>query len=122
MNSEDGFILVVDDEPANIHLLSGILKGSYKLKAATSGQKALDIALKYDDLRLVLLDMMMPEMDGLTVLKSLKKDTKLADIPVIIISGLPEAADHEEALRAGAAAFIGKPVNSTELLELIDSI
>jgi CheY-like chemotaxis protein len=76
-------ILVVDDTPANLQLMSGLLQEDYKVKAATSGEKALKIAFTDPQPDLILLDIMMPEMDGYEVCKRLKADEKTNQIPII---------------------------------------
>jgi len=74
MNTRDKTLLVVDDAPDNIQLLSGLLKGKYKIKAATSGEKALLVARKTPPPDLILLDVMMPGMDGYEVCRQLQAD------------------------------------------------
>ncbi len=76
-------ILIVDDTPDNISLLSGLLKEQYKIKIATSGVKALQIAAQQPAPDLILLDVMMPEMDGYETCRRLKSDLLTVDIPVI---------------------------------------
>jgi sigma-B regulation protein RsbU (phosphoserine phosphatase) len=79
-------ILVVDDTPANLQLMSGLLQDDYKVKAATSGEKALKIAFTDPQPDLILLDIMMPEMDGYEVCKRLKADEKTNQIPIIFLT------------------------------------
>ena len=88
IETKNKIILIVDDIPDNLRLLSGILKGrgKYKLKAATSGQKALTIVQKLPHPDIVLLDVMMPEMDGYEVCKNIKNNPETAHIPVIFIT------------------------------------
>ena len=108
-------ILVVDDLADNIALLSNILSGLYKVKAATSGKRALEIAL---DSRpdLILLDIMMPEMDGYEVCRLLKQDPRTKNIPVIFISALGEEEDEKNGFDYGAVDYITKPVKSSLVL------
>ena len=110
--SERGFetILVVDDEPTNIDVISGILKKSYRTKVATSGAKALAIIEKSKP-DLVLLDIMMPEMDGFEVCKRIKADKDTEEIPVIFVSAKTETVDITGGLKIGAVDYITKPVN-----------
>ena len=103
-------ILVIDDEPINIQVLSGILDGDYKLIAATNGQKALELA-KRQKPDLILLDMVMPEMDGLAVCYALKADAETQDIPVIFVTSMSDPANEELGLQAGAVDYISKPVS-----------
>ncbi|MEP4484198.1 MAG: response regulator [Halioglobus sp.] len=103
-------LLVVDDEPANIQILSGILQEHYILIAATNGKKALELA-KAQHPDLILLDMMMPEMDGVEVCKALKSDEQTKDIPVIFVTGATDVENEERGLAAGAVDYIFKPVS-----------
>ena len=111
-------ILVVDDAPENIQVLSAILKPSYKVKAATSGERALKIAHSDKPPDLILLDIMMPEMDGYEVCRQLKADEHTRAIPVIFVTGLSEDTDQQKGLALGAAGYLTKPVNPDEVLAL----
>lgn len=108
-------ILIVDDEPANIDLLRDGLRDTYRIKAATSGQRALAIARKAARPDLILLDAMMPELDGFGVCEQLQQDPATAAIPVIFVSGSADA-DHRARARAlGARDFLVKPVERGRL-------
>ena len=113
-------LLVVDDTPANIHLLSGILKGRFKVKAATSGEKALQIARKAPRPDMILLDVMMPEMDGYEVCRRLKEDPQTSGIPVIFVSGNVDDTERDTGLELGAADYVCKPVDPEGLLASIE--
>jgi len=76
-------LLIVDDVPGNIDVLAAVLRGDYKIKAATSGDKALDLAHTFHP-DLILLDVMMPGIDGYEVCRRLKNDPRTHDIPVIL--------------------------------------
>ena len=86
-------ILVIDDAPANLQLMSGLLQEDYRVKAATSGEKGLKIALSVPQPDLILLDIMMPEMDGYEVCKRLKADQRTKGIPIIFLTAKSEAED-----------------------------
>ena len=109
--SEKQTILLVDDEPSNILLVSTNLSDKYKIKAATSGQKALEIAKKDPEIDLVLLDIMMPEMDGFETCERLKSDPTTAHIPVIFLTGKDSVNDRSKGLSLGARDFIEKPID-----------
>ncbi len=109
-------ILIVDDVAENLHALMAALRDEYAILAATSGEKALDIARRTPPPDLILLDIRMPGMDGYSVLSALKIDPATTDIPVIFVTALTEAADEARGLRLGAADYITKPVNP-ELLK-----
>jgi len=105
-------VLIVDDENMDILSLSHILSPEYTIYAAKDGEKAIMAADKYMP-DVILLDIIMPGMDGYTVLATLKKSDKTRDIPVIFISGLSNTADEEKGLSLGAADYIGKPFSPT---------
>ncbi len=106
-------ILVVDDAPENLEMLSVILKGDYTVKVATSGKKAIDIASNPNTLPdLILLDVMMPDMDGYEVCRHLKVSDLTRKIPVIFISALSESTDERRGFEVGGVDYITKPVNA----------
>ncbi|MCL2158267.1 MAG: response regulator [Oscillospiraceae bacterium] len=104
-------VLVVDDETSNILALTHILASEYTVYAAKSGQNALLAADKYLP-DVILLDIVMPEMDGYAVLSALRNSERTQNIPAIFISGLSDAADEEKGLSLGAADYISKPFSS----------
>lgn len=105
-------ILVVDDEPTNLHVLKKILEKDYRLAFATNGQKALTLAYA-EPPTLILLDIMMPDMSGLEVCQQLKSDVAMANIPIIFVTALSDGANETDGLNAGAVDYITKPVNSS---------
>src|ERR1700757_1930757 len=102
-------VLVVDDAPANIQIVNSILKDIYKIRIATSGAKALELVKVAPPPDLVLLDVMMPEMDGYEVCTRLKLDPKTRDIPVIFLTGQTEVEDETKGFDVGAVDYIHKP-------------
>jgi len=104
-------ILIVDDVHENVHALMNILRDDYAIVAATNGDKALELARRQPQPDLILLDIKMPGMDGYSVLAALKIDPETADIPVIFVTALAEAADEARGLALGVADYITKPVN-----------
>lgn len=109
-------LLVVDDNPENLAILGGVLQPHYDVLAAPSGERALRIAAREPKPGLILLDVMMPEMDGYAVLAQLRKDPATRDIPVIFLTALSDARDEEYGLQLGAADYITKPVQPTVVL------
>ncbi len=103
-------ILSVDDERFNLTLMERMLRGSYRIISVTSGQAALD-TLVQAPFDLVLLDIMMPEMNGLTTLNHIRSNPQTADVPVILISALADGPDVARGLEAGANDYITKPVD-----------
>jgi len=101
-------VLVVDDENSNIMALTHILSSDYIIYAAKSGQKAIEAAERYLP-DVILLDIVMPEMDGFAVIAVYKNSEKLMNIPVIFITGLSDPDDEEKGLSLGAVDYIGKP-------------
>lgn len=104
-------ILIVDDEPNNITVLTELLKEKYTLQACLSGVKALEICNQDPLPDLILLDIMMPKMDGLTVCQSLKDNPLTEHIPIIFISALTQTKDVVKGLSIGAADYITKPIS-----------
>ncbi len=108
-------ILIVDDTPANLELLSDMLKqGGYRVRAALNGNLALQAA-RNEPPDLILLDITMPDMDGYEVCRLLKEDEKLHDIPVIFISALNEMLDKIKAFSSGGVDYITKPFQFEEV-------
>ena len=104
-------ILIVDDMPANIRILKELLKDDYRIAAARSGFEALSVILGDELPDLVLLDVMMPGMDGYEVCARMKADPRTAGIPVLFVTAMGEAEDEERGLRAGGVDYIVKPIS-----------
>lgn len=104
-------ILIVDDTPDNITLLSALLKDKYKIKIATNGLKALHIASIDPSPDLILLDVMMPEMDGYETCRRLKDNPQTNHIPVIFLTAKSQVSDEEMGLKLGAVDYISKPIS-----------
>lgn len=102
-------ILITDDQPSNISILIELLKETYSIQIATSGQKAIDIIRGEMLPDLILLDVMMPIMDGHEVMKIIKTDEKTKDIPVIFITASESIELEKTALEYGAVDYIMKP-------------
>ncbi len=114
-------ILVVDDTPANLHLLVEILRhAGYKVRPTKNGQRALLVAEK-EHLDLILLDIVMPKMDGYEVCEQLKADERTYDIPVIFISALDEPFDKVKAFSTGGVDYITKPFQAEEVLTRVNT-
>jgi diguanylate cyclase (GGDEF)-like protein len=114
-------ILIVDDQPANLRVLDTMLKGkNYKVKKAIDGESAL-LAAEANPPDLILLDILMPNMDGYEVCNQLKSNRKTKDIPVIFISALSEVFDKVKAFQAGGIDYITKPFQEEEVLARISS-
>ena len=103
-------LLLVDDEPTNLQVLRHILQADYRLLFATDGERALQVAREQRP-DLILLDVMMPNMDGYAVCRALKADAATASIPVIFITALTDSQDETAGFDAGAVDYITKPVS-----------
>ena len=115
-------ILIVDDEPMNVKLLTAQLEGNnYKIIQAFGGKQAVDKALTHQP-DLILLDVMMPDLDGFAVTRSLKNDPQTSSIPIILITALNGTDDKIQGLEIGAEEFLNKPVSKTELIARVKSM
>jgi two-component system, sensor histidine kinase and response regulator len=114
MNSRKPTVLIVDDEPANIEILSETLGSKYEILVAVNGGDALDLVAEQRP-NLILLDVVMPEMNGYEVCDRLKADEALKDIPVIFISALNETLDKVRAFSVGGVDYITKPFEFEEV-------
>src|SRR6201982_3858872 len=104
--SAQKLILIVDDTPLNIGVISGALKDSYKTKVATNGERALALASSEEKPDLILLDVMMPEMDGYEVCSRLKADPATREIPVIFLTGQTGSEEEARGFEAGAVDYV----------------
>ncbi|GHC75965.1 PleD family two-component system response regulator [Limoniibacter endophyticus] len=115
-------ILVVDDVPANVRLLEAMLSAEYfDVLTAASGPEALEIC-EAGRVDVILLDVMMPEMDGFEVCKRLKLDPRTAHVPVVMITALNQIDSRVKGLEAGADDFLSKPVNGLQLMTRVKSL
>lgn len=115
-------VLVIEDDPRSVRLMELILSSQgYEAVMAKNGQEGLDAARsrRFD---VILLDLMLPEVDGFEVLRQLQADPELADVPVIITSARARPTTKEEAAELGADFYLTKPYRKAELLKLIASV
>ena len=112
----DFTILIVDDSPENLLILNELLRPQYRVLAANSGETGLHLAGNQPPPDLILLDVMMPGMDGYAVLAQLQKDPNTAEIPVIFLTAMAAAQDEERGLAHGAADYISKPIKPAVVL------
>lgn len=109
--AEKPLLLIIDDSGENLQVLNALLKDDYRLKLAKSGAKGIEIAQQHPQPDLILLDVIMPEMDGFQVCENLKADPQTSPIPVIFLTALNEVADETNGFRKGGSDFITKPFN-----------
>ncbi len=109
--TEKATVLVVDDTPENLTLMAALLKDLYKVKVANHGERGLKVALSDKPPDLILLDIMMPDIDGYEVCRRLKADARTRDIPVIFLTAKSETEDEQRGLELGAVDYITKPIS-----------
>ena len=114
-------ILIIDDSPDIINLISGLLKSFYKVKAANNGGTGLKIAQSDNTIDLILLDIMMPNISGFEVCQQLKADVNTCDIPVIFLTAMTNPEDEQRGLGLGAVDYITKPISPAILLARVET-
>ncbi|GAB4093038.1 response regulator [Flaviaesturariibacter terrae] len=113
-------ILIIDDEPRNIFALRAVLQSKgYQVEAAASGSEGLERLRANRGIGVVLLDMMMPDMDGTETLALIRQDETLRGLPVIAVTAQAMSGDRERMLAAGADDYVSKPVDVDRLLGLL---
>ncbi len=122
MSENRSTILVVDDAPENIRVLTTILGPAYRVKAATSGEKALQMCGTDPLPDLVLLDVVMPGIDGYEVCRRLKAEARTAGVPVIFVTGTADDGDRSRAAALGAAAILVKPLDPADILARVAAL
>ncbi|MBT5925392.1 MAG: response regulator [Verrucomicrobia bacterium] len=112
-------VLIADDEPHMLKFIEFTLrKGNFEILKASDGRQALEVATAQKP-SVIVLDVLMPGMDGVTALKKLKADPDLKSIPVILLTARGHTLDSEEAEKAGASSYLTKPFSPTELLKQV---
>lgn len=119
-NAEKARILIVDDEPINIHVLSNALNDTYNLFAVTSGREAIAFCMTHAP-DLVLMDMDMPDINGVEACKTLKEKSETHDIPIVFVTGHGDSDAEDKCWEAGGVDFLTKPVNANTLNHRIKS-
>jgi len=114
-------VLIVDDVPTNLAVAAGALKELFRTKVATNGAKALKIASGAEKPDLVLLDVMMPDMDGYEVCRRLKANPDTATIPIVFITAKTSEDDRAKGIEAGAIDYIHKPFEAPVLIERVQA-
>ena len=112
-------ILIVDDTPQNLTILGELLQPSYRVRAANSGERALRAAGLQPRPDLILLDVMMPEMDGYTAMREIRNRPEWRRLPIIALTAKAMKDDQEKCLAAGANDYIAKPLDVEKLLSLV---
>ena len=113
-------VLIVDDDARNIFALTSLLENhEVEVISATNGRQAIDIIHHTPGLGMVLMDIMMPEMDGYETMREIRRDPKLRTLPILALTAKAMKGDREKCLDAGASDYIAKPVNTDQLLSLM---
>ena len=110
----------MDDDARNIFALTTVLENQdMEVVSATNGRQAIDIIQETPELSVVLMDIMMPEMDGYATMREIRKDPKFRMLPILALTAKAMKGDREKCLQAGASDYIAKPVNTDQLLSLL---
>jgi CheY-like chemotaxis protein len=113
-------VLVVDDDARNIFALTTVLENQeMEVISATNGRQAIDLIRHTPDLSVVLMDIMMPAMDGYETMRQIRKVPELRTLPIVALTAKAMKGDREKCLEAGASDYIAKPVNTEQLLSLL---
>jgi CheY-like chemotaxis protein len=113
-------VLVVDDDARNIFALTTVLENhDMEVLSATNGRQAIELIEATSDLSVVLMDIMMPEMDGYETMREIRKDPRFRMLPILALTAKAMKGDREKCLEAGASDYIAKPVNTEQLLSLL---
>jgi CheY-like chemotaxis protein len=113
-------VLVVDDDARNIFALTSVLENQeMEVISTTSGRSAIEIIESTPDLSLVLMDIMMPEMDGYETMREIRRNPEFRTLPILALTAKAMKGDREKCLDAGASDYIAKPVNTDQLLSLM---
>lgn len=113
-------ILIIDDDNRNIFALKAVLKSKgYECLSAISGEEGLQLLAEQKDVAVVLMDMMMPGMDGYEAIAKMNEHPELRSIPVIAVTAQAMVGDRERCLNAGAVGYVAKPINVDSLTDLL---
>jgi len=116
-------ILIIDDDNRNIFALKAVLRAKgFGTLSAPSAQEGFDIIAENNKVSVVLMDMMMPDMDGYQAIAAMKKSEKMRDIPVLAVTAQAMVGDKERCLSAGASGYVSKPINVDELITQIEEV
>ncbi len=116
-------ILIVDDDPRNIFALKLTLKArGFQMESCTTAREAIQVLEKDQNIHIVLMDMMMPEMDGYEAVKLIRKTPSIQHIPVIAVTAQAMEEDRQKCLDAGAQDYVKKPIDVDQLLNAIEKL
>ena len=116
-------ILIVDDDIRNIFALSSYLEMlGMNIYTAENGFQAIDFLKDQNNIEIILMDMMMPEMSGYEAIEKIKKDNTIRQLPIIAVTAKAMKGDREKCLQAGASEYVSKPINMKELLQKMEHL
>ncbi|KLT64561.1 response regulator [Pedobacter sp. BMA] len=114
-------ILIIDDDNRNIFALKAVLKAKgFNCLSATSAREGFSIIQQNENVSIILMDMMMPDMDGYQAIAAMKKSQEMQNIPVLAVTAQAMVGDKERCLSAGASGYVSKPINVDELIVQIE--
>jgi CheY-like chemotaxis protein len=113
-------VLVVDDDARNIFAMTTLLENhEMEVISATNGRQAIELVQQQGDVGAILMDIMMPEMDGYQTMQEIRKDPRFESLPIVALTAKAMKGDRDKCLAAGASDYVAKPVNTSELLSLL---
>jgi CheY-like chemotaxis protein len=113
-------VLLVDDDARNIFALASLLENQdMEVVTATSGPMAIELLARTSDLSIVLMDIMMPDMDGYETIRQIREESRFRNLPIVALTAKAMTGDREKCLEAGASDYVSKPVNPERLLALM---
>ncbi len=122
MSQQQKDILIIDDDSKNIFALKATLASrGYACYTALSAEEGIDMLLNNTDIKIVLMDMMMPEMDGYEAIKNIRTNNELSFLPVIAVTAQAMVGDREKCLEAGANDYVSKPIDVDLLLSILNN-
>ena len=121
MNSIES-ILIIDDDTRNIFALSAVLRSrGVHVISALSARQGIELLQTNDTIRAILLDMMMPDMDGYEAIREIREDNRFKNLPIIAVTAQAMVGDKERILKAGAAAYVSKPIDIDILMKVLNN-
>ncbi|MCR6632161.1 MAG: response regulator [Magnetospirillum sp.] len=116
-------ILIVDDDMRNVFALTAALeRQQVQVVSVQSGEAAIDALAADDSIRIVLMDVMMPGMDGYQTMRIIREDLRFRDLPIIALTAKAMQGDREQCLQAGASGYLSKPVKLEDLMEVMEQL
>lgn len=116
-------ILIIDDENLNFFSLAAVLKTrGFRCLSAENATEAFDVLRNAPEVKAILMDVMMPGIDGFETTRAIREDERFKHIPILVLTALSEKEDREKALASGADAFLAKPINLDQLLEQLNQM